>query len=336
MALLMAAGPLTQAQDLKVQPTPFSVWLDFEKLSAPNPPKLSLPIWLESVLSHPLPAQDGAPEQTAFRIRLRRMAHLNSEIQLRIFYQDLEGRAPVVSGWSETGALRYQSAPLGAALDLPSSVTLTISVGEIDYLEVTVPGDGTNVRGVFLATLTKTEGRTPLDFAELGNGSDPFGNTPLPPTPKDDLYLYGRIRATLCAETVKLEPATGMDGMLWDLHLDVPPLAALITFEILSADVTLPPEITVNDRPLGAVNLLLPDLADPGYRGDVRPLEREMRFRYTGWIRCQKLIPASALVSGVNQLQLRLNRASAPVAVRAVEIQLKHHWKDFDYTVTPK
>lgn len=291
---------------------------------------------MESVLSHSIPAQDGVPEQTAFRIRLRRMAHLNSEIQLRVFFQDIEGCAPMVTGWTETGSLRYQSSPLGAALDLPSSATLTIPVQEVDYVDVTVPGNGTNVRGVFVATLKKEETRTALDFAGLGAGADPFGNVPALPTPKEDLYLYGRIRATLSAEAIKLEPSTGMDGMLWDLQLDAPPLAAMVTFEILSADVTLPPEITVNDRPLGAVNLLLPDLADPGYRGDVRPMEREMRFRYTGWMRCQKLIPASALSSGVNQLQLRLNRASGPVAVRAVEIQLKHHWKDFDYTVTPK
>ncbi len=335
-ALLAAAQPHINAQELRVQPTPFSVWLDFEKLSSPRPPKISLPIWVESVLSHPVPARDGAPEQTVYRVRLRRLAHLNPEIQLRVFFQDVEGRAPVVTAWTETGTLRYQSAPLGTGLDLPTSDTLTIPVEEVDYLDITVPGTGSNVRGVFMATVKKAEHRTAVDFAELGLGADPFGNEPALPTPKDDLYLYGRIRATLCAETVKLEPGTGMDGMLWDVHLDAPPLAVLLTFEILGADVTFPPEITVNDRPLGAVNLLLPDLADPGYRGDVRPLEREMRFRYTGWMRCQKLIPASALVSGANQLQLRLDRVSGPVAVRAVEIQLKHHWKDFDYTVSPK
>ena len=335
-ALLAIAQPHLQAQELRVQPTPFSVWLDFEKLSTPNPPKVALPIWLESVQSEPVPARGDSPEQTAFRIRLRRMPHLNPEIQLRVFFQDIAGRSPVVTGWTETGSRLYESPSLGAGLNLPSSATLTVPVDGLDYLDVTVPGDGSNVRGVFAATLRKTEGRATLDFAETGNGDDPFGSGPASKPSVDDLYLYGRTRATLCAETIKLEPATGLDGMLWELQLDASPLAALLTFEVLGADISFPPEITVNDRPLGAVYLQLPDLADPGYRGDVRPLEREMRFQYTGWMRCQKLIPASALSSGLNQLQLRLNKASGPVAVRAVEIQLKHHWQDFDYTVTAK
>ncbi|MHA3773882.1 hypothetical protein ACXR0O_20295 [Verrucomicrobiota bacterium sgz303538] len=333
--LFTAAQPLASGQELRVQPTPFSVWLDFEKLSSPKPPKVALPIWMESVQSDRTPARDGFPEQTAFRLRLRRMPQLNSHIQLRVFFQDLATAAPSVTGWSETGTLRYQSAPLGNGLNLPTSATLTIPVDQVDYLDVTVPGDGSNVRGVFAATLKRTEGQTALDFAGQNLGTDPFGNAPSQSTEKDDQYLYGRVRATLEAGTVKLEPGTGMDGLLWELQLDAPPLMALLTFEVLGVDTTFPPELIANDHLLGVVNVQLPDLADPGFRGDVRPLEREMRFRYTGWLRCQKLIPVSVLNSGLNQLQLRLNRASGPLAVRAVEIQLKHHWQDFDYTITP-
>ena len=51
-----------------------------------------------------------------------------------------------------------------------------------------------------------------------------------------------------------------------------------------------------------------------------------MRFRYAGWLRCEMMSPASALAAGVNRLSLFLPRFARPVAVRALEIQLKYPW----------
>ena len=87
--------------------------------------------------------------------------------------------------------------------------------------------------------------------------------------------------------------------------------------------------------PLGAAKMRLPDLADPAYRGDVRPLERDMHFRYTGWLPCQMIIPASALRAGANRLSLVANAQGGAIAVRAVELQLKHNWKNFEYNLSP-
>jgi hypothetical protein len=336
LALFLAARlDDVSAQELKTHPTPFSVWLDFDKLSRPNPPKVALPIWIEAVQSESKPAKNGTPAETVYRIRLRRMEQLHSEIQLRVFFDDRPGQAPAVSGWSETGQLRYQSVPLGHGLDLPSSLSLNVPVEGVDYVDITVPGDGVNVRGVFVASLRRVEGRAGIDFATPPLVTDAFGAAEPARTETDDFMLYGRVKATLEAGAVKLEPATGLDGITWEVQLDAPPMAALVTFEVLGADITLPPELIVNEHMLGGANMQLPDLADPAFQGDVRPMERDMRFRYTGWLRCQKLIPGSALKSGLNRVRLRLNNSSGPVAVRAVEVQLKHHWQDFDYTVTP-
>jgi hypothetical protein len=122
---------------------------------------------------------------------------------------------------------------------------------------------------------------------------------------------------------------------VFPIQLDRQPLVAVLSFEVLHADIAEPPQVTVNGRPCGTANLSLPDLADPALRGEVRPMEADMRFRYTGWLRCQKVIPGSALRAGLNRLVLGVNRNAGSVAVRAVEVQLKHNWQNLDYTLTP-
>jgi hypothetical protein len=332
-ALLALAVP-GRPQDLREQITPFSVWLDFQALSRPNPPKVALPIWLESVISDHQPAGPGSPEQTVFRLRLRRMGHLNSEVSLRVFFTDDPAAGPVVSAWTETGLLRFLSDRLGADLNLPTSATLSIPTAGTDYIDITVPGDGHTVRGAFIATEKKGETSFAFDFAPATTATDPFGNLPPVKPEEHDSYLFGRVKATLEPGIVKLTPGTA-DGMVLEFELDRPPLLAVVTFEMLNADVMYPPEIAVNERPLGAPAVHLPELADPAYLGEVRPLERDMRFRYTGWLRCQKVIPGSALQAGVNRLKIRLDRHSGPSAVRAVTMQLKHNWQNLDYTLTP-
>ena len=60
-----------------------------------------------------------------------------------------------------------------------------------------------------------------------------------------------------------------------------------------------------------------------------------MRFRYAGWLRAQRVIPGSALRAGLNKVVLQLNGESGPVAVRAVELQLKYNSPALDYTLPP-
>lgn len=320
------------AQELRAEAVPYSVYLDIKALSKPRPPKLSLPIWLESVQSDRPRVKKGEPKYTVLRLRLRRVGLLNREVQLRLFFDDQPGLSPSVGAWTETGVARFHSGPLGTGLGLPTSESVIVPVEETDYIEVTIPGDGSTVRGVFLSTVRIAQTRISLDLGQAAPFAEPFGN-PIPrPVSEADTYLFGRVRATLEAQPLKISHE---EAAQWDLQLDRLPLLAVLSYEVLNVDLTYPPEVRLNGKLLGAVQPQLPDLADPGYQGEVRPLESDMRFHYTGWLRCQKIIPQSALKTGVNELRLELGRQTSGVAIRAVTIELKHNSKNLDYTLVP-
>ncbi len=322
------------AQELRVQATPFSVWLDFRSIGEARISKMPLPIWMEAVQRDYTAPTATIAEKTTFRIRLRRLGNLNGEVQLRLFFDDLPGGSPTISGWTETGQRLYSSSHLGSGLNLPTSESVTIPVTDLDYLEIDVPGDGTSVRGAFIATLRKYEARHVLDFQPLAIVDDPFHGSPEAQPGRDDAYLYGRVKATIDAGTVKLTPRE-TPRATFAFELDAVPLVAVITFDVLDVDPVYPPDLAINDRPVGRVALQLPDLADPGYQGAVRPLESDMRFRYTGWVRCQQIIAGSSILPGLNKLQISLNKDSGPIAIRAVEVELKHHWHNLDYQLVP-
>lgn len=332
LALLATPVASLYAQTARVEPTPYSTWLDFNRLARDGWPREGLPEWLESVTAEPLKLEGKVVGMT-YRLRLLEIRQLNKEMQLRVFFDDEKDAGPKISGWSETGTLRFERGPLGAGLGLPTSETLTFSTEGVDFIEISVPGDAPVVRGVFLALLKTEEMKRALDFAPPTTQVDAFGNLP-PAAPKaDDLTLYGRVRARLDTGAVKLS-AEAVNAT-WEFELEAPPLMAMVTFEVLGAEALSPLEAMVNDRPLGPVALHLTDLADPSYMGVVRPLDREMRFRYSGWLRGQKAIPGTALKSGTNRLTIQLHPDSGPVAVRAVEIQLKYNWKHLDYKLAP-
>ncbi len=334
LAFLLAAVPVSWGQELTVQPTPFSVWLDFKAAGRPDLPKIPLPIWMESFQSIVSPAKDQTPEKTSFRIRLRRMGALSSELQFRLFFEDQAGSAPVITGWTEIGSKVYTSPALGQGLNLPASESVTIPVSDLDYLEIEAPGDGHSIRGAFLTTVTKSEVRHALDFQALTRIEDPFGNAPSSPTFPDDLYLFGRVRASIEAGPVKLTPVVGNRSIL-EFSLESRPLLAVIRFEVLNLDPLHPPTLIINEQPMGRVSVHVPDLADPAFQGEVTLLETDMRFHYTGWIKCELAIPGSALVSGANRLIVDLDNQSGPVAFRSVEIDLKHPTADPDYSHVP-
>jgi len=241
---------------------------------------------------------------------------------------------------------------LGAGLELPASESLSIPTKGVDYLEIDVPGDGMSVRKAFLATLKKSVVNTALDFAPTSAKEpaviDPFGNAAPQPTQENDSYLFGRVRATLEAGTVKLSPptaaATGtaaqgnapvpQSSIAFEFNLESAPLLAFVALDILGADPVAPLQAWVNDQAVGTVAPQFPDLADPAYAGVVRPLEA-MRFHYAGWLHAQLIVPGSALRVGTNTLTLRLPADATPAAIRAIELQLKHNWRILDYTFAP-
>jgi hypothetical protein len=299
LALLLPLVKRVAAQELREEATPFSVWLDFNRPAAKRWPHTGLPSWMESVTAQAATADDGTP-QTIYLLRFREIRVLNKDMQLRLFFDDQKSAQPKISGWSETGTLRFERGPLGAGLGLPTSESLTFSTAGVDFVEITVAGDGSNIRGVFLAMLKTQEMQRALDFAPPSAQIDAFGNA-APAVPRtDDLALFGRVRATIDPGVLKLTPAA-FNGT-WEFALEAPPLVAMVTFEALDAEALAPLEVIVNGRSLGPATVQMPDLADPGYLGLVRPLESDMRFRYTGWLRCQKVIPGSVLKAGGNEI----------------------------------
>ena len=299
----------------------------------------------------------AALPHTIFRLRLRRMPGLNDALLLRLFFEDREAVRPTVTGWSETGAERFPAQRLGGGTGLPASESLAIPTRGVDYLEIDVPGNGRTVTKALLATLKQTAVVAALDFAPAAPVQMPFGEALPADVPTDDTFLFGRVRATLDPGPIRLshevqetqeapalsgsseatehaETPTDPSTVQFSFQLESEPLLALVTFEVLNADPLAPLEAWANDQPLGTITAHWPDLADPGYAGIVRPFEK-MRFHYTGWVRCQMMVPGAALRNGGNTITLRLPQEAVPVAVRAVELQLKHPWQKLDYTLAP-
>ena len=104
-----------------------------------------------------------------------------------------------------------------------------------------------------------------------------------------------------------------------------------MTFEIANPRIDAPPEVYVNGQNIGPVALALPDLADPGYRGESEPLTTEMHFNYTGWLRAQKMVPATVLKVGANDLAISSGTGTGASAIRATQVQLKYIWDKSDY-----
>jgi hypothetical protein len=322
---------LGNAQDLRTQPTPFSVWLDFKALSSPKPPKVSLPIWLESLQSDSVEGARGAIVKTTYRLRFRPLGDLNRELLLRVVFDDVKDRSPVITGWNDAGALLFEHGPFGAGLGLPTSVTIPLPMAGVSTIDITAAGDGTTVRGTFLSSLRRGESRYALDFTAPADLNDAFENLPSITPPLNDSLLLGRVRATIDAGVVTLTPREVI-SQSWEFELAAAPLVASLAFEILNADPLSPLDVVVNDRLLGPAAMRAPDLADPAYQGVLRPLDRGVRFRYAGWLQSQKAIPGALLHPGLNKIELRLPAESGPVAVRSLELQLKNQWQNLDAT----
>lgn len=151
---------------------------------------------------------------------------------------------------------------------------------------------------------------------------------------KDDLRLYGRIRATIDAEPLTIDPRKGGIGS-YEFSIETRPLLASISFDVLGATPLEPLLVYLNDAYIGTVNIAFPDLADPAFRGTSAPMEPDLRFRYTGWVKGQIMIPGSQLAEGLNKFVLRVTNTMGSIVVRTVEIQLKYPSSTFEYDLHP-
>lgn len=344
--LLAAASSSSRAQlafDKYLPPAPSdkvfrpataeSAWLDLRQSKAAYSKTQHAPRWVESVKLVPGQMPDGSPK-TTFRIRVAHPAGDYRVLFFRLFFDDKIDARPELVAWDESGTEVLRSGVLGTGLNLPSSDSQMIPMNGISTIDVEVPGDGKTVRGAYLDWMTSREVVQPLSAAQRDIIPDPF--TAIPPlhAPEQDTEQFGTVTATLAAETISI----GSDvekAAVFQFEIESQPLLALLTFEIASPRVDSPPEIYVNGQSAGPVSLSLPELADPGYRGEMEPLIKEMQFQYTGWLRAQKLVPAAWLKNGTNDVMIIGGAGASASAIRATQIQLKYLWEKSDYILRP-
>lgn len=322
---------MAQPQPLTPVATPGTAYIPISPAGRPD--TKSLPLWIRTVEFIPSGRDFLGKNSARFRVRFPDVAPPDEEMIVRLIFDDLPESRPIVSAWDEIGNEIAASDPLGTGAGLPASETIVVMIEGANYLEVEVPGSGQTLHGIFLSRVVKKMIRQSLDLTKDNAWEEPFnGVIPLPPTTRDSL-LFGTVTASLLNETVRLDEKNSTLALEFELQRK--PLAALVSFEILNASVEEPVSIGSNKTPLGPAAYRLPDLADPAYRGKVKPLIDGMRFQYAGWLQAQKLIPANLLKTGLNDLVIGLPRDVDPAAVRSVQIQLKYFWEKIDYEIRP-
>ncbi|MEY2573472.1 MAG: hypothetical protein QOJ87_1685 [Verrucomicrobiota bacterium] len=307
-----------------------SAWLDLRQIPAANSKPQVTPEWVEAISIVPGRKAPGLPETTVFRVRLSHPSADPQVLFFRLFFDDNAEQKPQLTAWDESGTVVVQSAPLGAGIGLPTSESVMIPMLGVSTIDIEVPGDGKTIRGAYLDWMTNAEVLHPSSAEHRDLIPEPFSATPPLHSATQDTERFGTVTASLADETIRIG-ASVSQGASFQFGLESQPLMALITFEVASPNVAAPPEIYLNGESLGPVSMTLPDLADPAYRGQTASLLRGMRFQYTGWVRAQKLVPASNLKVGPNDLLIISGAGTASSAIRATQIQLKYLWDKSDY-----
>lgn len=322
--LLPRARSSTKASEVN------SAWLDLRQDTGANAKPQDAPSWVESVDLVPIAAREGAQALTVFRIRLKQPQAELQMLLLRLFFDDKPGQQPLIIAWDESGSQVLRSHELGAGIDLPSSDTVILPMIGISCIDVEVPGDGKTVRGVFMDWMVSRKVAHPISAAPADIIPEPFSAVGPLHVPAKDSETFGAVTATLAPETIRIG-ASVQTGASFQFGLETQPLLALVTFEVSTARIDSPPQVYVNGENIGPATLTLPELADPGYRGEVERLVSPMHFHYTGWLRAQKLIPAANLRVGTNDLLVIGGPGTPASAIRSTQIQLKYLWDKSDY-----
>ncbi|MDQ6939722.1 MAG: hypothetical protein M3119_06145 [Verrucomicrobiota bacterium] len=309
-----------------------SAWLDLRQTTNATPQVT--PRWIESITLVPVQPKDGSPTHTVFRIRVQ---HPRADLQsmlLRLFFDDKPQQRPSIIAWDESGTQILQSGALGAGIDLSTSETILLPMIGVSCIDVDVPGDGSTVRGVYLDWMTSRNVAHPLSSDRRSFIPEPFSAAAPLPTQAADKATFGAVTATLSPDTIRIG-ASVQQGAAFQFGIEAEPLVAMLNFEVASAQVDSPPQVFVNGENIGTASLTLPDLADPAYRGETKRLVGAMRFHYTGWLRAQKIIPASNLRVGTNDVIVIGGSGTTASAIRATQIQLKYLWDKSDYVLDP-
>lgn len=312
-----------------------SAWIDLRQTNAVNAKPQSAPNWVESVTLGPAASESPLAAKSVFRIRLSSPGNQFRVLMFRLFFDDNPKAQPQIIAWDESGSQVLRSAPLGAGLNLPTSETIMVPMLNIAALDVEVPGDGSTIRGAYLDWMTTSEVVHPVNAEHRELIPQPFNASAPLRAPQKDTELFGTVTAPLATETIPMGP-TIQQSASFQFGLESLPLLALITFEVASPKVEAPPNVFLNGEDMGPATFVLPDLADPGYRGVMRSLVRQMEYHYTGWVRAQKLLPVSYLKVGTNDLIVEAGSGTSVSAIRATQIQLKYLWEKSDYLLRPE
>ena len=307
-----------------------SAWLDLRQTTAAASKPQVTPEWVEAISTVPAQKKPGEAEKTVFRIRISRPSPEAQVLFFRLFFDDNPEQKPQLTAWDESGTVVMQSGPLGAGVNLATSESVMVPMVGVSTIDVEVPGDGSTVRGAYLDWMADAEVLHPMGAQHRELIPEPFSAAaPLHPATQDT-EKFGTVTASLGEETIRIG-ASVSQGAAFQFGLEAQPLVALVTFEVASPNIASPPEVYLNGESLGPVSVTLPDLADPAYRGQTVSLVRGMRFQYTGWLRAQKLVPASQLKVGQNDLLIIGGPGTNASAIRATQIQLKYLWDKTDY-----
>src|SRR6266480_7853427 len=308
-------------------------WIDLRQ-NAKSGAVQSVPDWVEAVTFIPADAQTNAAAPSVFRLRLARPGGRASVLFFRLFFNDQTSARPEIVAWDEAGSQLLRSGPLGTGIDLESSESVMIPMHGITTIDVEVPGDGNSVRGAYLEWMSSSEMVHASGVGSQDAVPQPFAATLPLHAPAQDAEEFGTVTASLSADLIRIGSASSQ-AAAFEFGLESQPLLALITFEIASPRIDSSPEVIANGENVGTASLVLPGLADPGYRGEMRNIVSQMQFQYTGWLRAQKTVPVSALHAGTNNITIINGPNAASAVIRATQIQLKYLWDKSDYILKP-
>ena len=321
---------LPSAADTSMQASPESAWLDLRQIALRNSKTQVAPAWIEALTLLPGQATEGGGSKSIFRIRVAQPGPEYQVLFFRLFFDDKANQQPELVAWDESGTHILKSGTLGVGMNLPSSDSVLIPMTGASAIDIEVPGDGKTIRGAYLDWMTSSEVVHPVNAEHRDVIPEPFTSVPRLHSPPEDLENFGTVTATLAADPIRID-SRAEENAVFQFPIEMQPLTALLTFEIANPSIDAPPEIYLNDQSIGPASLTLPDLADPGYRGESEPLTTQMHFHYTGWLRAQKIVPATALKVGANDLVVENGAGGGSAAIRGTQIQLKYIWDKSDY-----
>ncbi len=293
---------LPSPADAAEQPVPESAWLDLRQNAPQNSKAQNAPPWIEALTLLPGEATEGAPiAKSVFRIRVTQPSPDYQVLFFRLFFDDKPDQQPQLIAWDESGTHVLRSGTLGVGMNLPSSDSVLIPMTGASSIDIEVPGNGKTVRAAYLDWMTSSEVVHPVNAERRDVIPEPFSSIPALHAPPEDMENFGTVTATLAADAIQIG-GQDQENAAFQFPIEAQPLTAVLTFEVANPRIDAPPEIYLNGQGIGPVSLTLPDLADPGYRGQVEPLDPQMHFYYTGWLRAQKIVPVTSLKVGANDL----------------------------------